>query len=97
MRPGQRCPQHQHGWGKGNVRTNTKTHRDRRLRVLKRDRYLCQLRYQDVCIGEATIADHTLALALGGRDTDDAMQAACLPCHNRKSSAEGHRAQGHNG
>lgn len=95
VRPGTRCPLHQHRWGKGHTRTNTTEHRARRLRVLKRDRYLCQLRY-DCCISEATIADHTIALALGGQDTDDAMQAACLPCHNVKSSLEGHQAQGHN-
>lgn len=89
---GQRCPDHQHRWGKGNPRTSTTAHRARRLRVLKRDRYQCQLRY-DCCIGTATIADHTVALALGG--TDEVMQAACKPCHDRKSSREGHLAQGH--
>ena len=91
---GARCPKHQHGWGKGNPRTGTTAHRERRARVLTRDNYQCQLRYSG-CIGTATIADHTTALALGGTDTDTAMQAACKPCHDRKSSREGHLAQGH--
>lgn len=94
VRPGTRCPQHQHGWGKGAQRTGTTTHQARRLRVLARDRHLCQLRY-DCCITQATVCDHTLALGLGGTDTDDNCQAACRPCSNRKSSAEGHTAQGH--
>lgn len=92
---GQRCDEHKHGWGKGDPRTKTKAHRDRRQRVLARDNYQCQLRYPNICIGTATVADHKIALGLGGADTDDAMQAACQPCHNRKSSAEGHTAQGH--
>jgi HNH endonuclease len=92
---GQRCPEHRHGWGKGNPRTNTRAHRNRRERILQRDHHQCQIRYEGICIGHATIADHVLALALGGQDTDDAMQAACAPCHNRKSSIEGHKAQGH--
>jgi 5-methylcytosine-specific restriction protein A len=92
---GQRCEQHKHGWGKGNPRTNTRAHRDLRQRVLARDGHTCQIKYPGICIGHATIADHVLALGLGGQDTDDAMQAACAPCHNRKSSLEGHTAQGH--
>ncbi|WP_448389415.1 HNH endonuclease [Mycolicibacterium sp. XJ1904] len=93
-RPGQRCPAHKHRWGRGDKRTGTTQHKARRLRVLKRDGYQCQLRYPG-CIGTATICDHIIALGLGGRDADDNCQAACQPCSNKKASAEGHIAQGH--
>lgn len=88
------CKDHAHGWGKGNARTTTTQHRARRLRILERDQYLCRIQYQG-CIGTATICDHIKATLLGGQDTDANCQAACKPCHDRKSSMEGHQAQGH--
>lgn len=92
---GQHCPQHRHRWGRGSPRTRTREHRERRDRILRRDGYLCQLRYPGRCIGHATVLDHIIALGLGGADTDDNCQAACAPCHAYKSSLEGHIAQGH--
>ena len=92
---GQRCEQHQHRWGRGNPRTSTPEHRARRARVLARDGGRCQLQYEGICIHRATVCDHIQALGLGGQDTDDNCQAACRPCSARKSSREGHIAQGH--
>lgn len=63
---------------------------ERRSSVLERDDYRCQLRYRGVCAGRATDVDH--------RDRGDDhrlanLQAACSPCHSRKSSAEGNAAR----
>ena len=56
------CAEHerQRGWQRktGVTRTDTTKHRKRRLRVLKRDGYRCQLRYEGICTGTATIVDH---------------------------------------
>lgn len=94
VRPGTHCPQHQHNWGKGNPRTTTPEHRAWRAEVLKRDKGQCQLRYPGVCIYRATIADHILATKLGGAPLDlNNGQAACRPCSDKKSSAEGHAAR----
>lgn len=96
---GQRCADHRHGWptNTGATRTNTAEHRDWRTQVLQRAGHRCQIHYPDICIGTATIADHIKATALGGAHYDlDNGQAACAPCSNRKSSLEGHIAQGHN-
>jgi 5-methylcytosine-specific restriction endonuclease McrA len=93
---GQRCEQHQHRWGKGNPRTSTTEHRAWRASVLKRDAGRCQLQYPGICTYRATIADHIQAIGLGGAPYDLANgQAACRPCSDRKSSREGHQAQGH--
>ena len=53
------------------------------------------MRYPDICIGTATEADHVVALSPGGTDSDFNMQAVCTPCHRRKTSKEGHAAQGY--
>lgn len=92
---GQRCRDHQHGWGKGNPRTKNPKHIAWRLTVLDRCGWRCQLRYPG-CIDDATIADHIIATKLGGAEYDPSNgQGACRPCHDRKSSTEGHQAQGH--
>ncbi|MGV0675842.1 HNH endonuclease [Mycolicibacterium fortuitum] len=90
------CPHHQRqrGWRRGGTtRTNTTEHRARHDRVLQRDGYQCSLRYPGICIGTATICDHIVALTEHGADSDDNCQAACEPCHRRKTSHEGHRAR----
>ena len=92
------CAEHarQRGWQRGGVtRTDTAAHRNRRLRVLARDNHQCQLRYDGICTHTATVCDHIVPLAEGGDDTDAGCQAACLECHRRKTSIEGHRARGH--
>jgi len=81
-------------WGTGaRARTTTPAHRAQRLRVLRRDRYRCQLQYPGRCIGTATEMDHKDNVASGGSDNDANQQAACKPCHAKKSSDEGHAAQ----
>lgn len=88
------CDEHKHNWGKGDPRTTTPEHRAWRADVLKRDKGQCQLRYQGRCIYRATIADHILAIKLGGAPYDLSNgQAACKPCSDKKSSMEGHTAR----
>jgi 5-methylcytosine-specific restriction endonuclease McrA len=61
-----------------------------RQRVFKRDQRHCRLRYAG-CIDYASEVDH-----IGDRNNHDLenLQAACLWCHARKSSRQGHQAQG---
>ena len=96
---GQRyCETHQreHAWqGAGSPRTGTTEHKARRARVLKRDRYRCQLRYPGVCIVRAREMDHIVPVTEGGTDDLSNLQSACGPCHQRKASMEGHAAHGH--
>lgn len=74
--------------GAQHTRTTTREHRAWRLAVLKRDAWVCQLRYEG-CAGRATQADHVLATAFGGAEYDLANgQAVCVPCHKRKTQAE---------
>jgi 5-methylcytosine-specific restriction endonuclease McrA len=58
--------------------------------VLRRDRYTCQLQYDDCCIGKATQADHIKA---GDDHSMSNLQAVCVPCHARKSALEGAAAR----
>lgn len=53
--------------------------------MLKRDGYVCQLRL-DGCTGTATVADHVLPAALGGRNEPSNLQAACASCNRKKSN-----------
>jgi 5-methylcytosine-specific restriction protein A len=90
------CEQHAHNWGKGNPRTSDPRHRAWRKTVLDKAHWRCQIRYADICVGAATIADHITATAFGGAEFDPFNgQGACRPCHDRKSSDEGHIARGH--
>ena len=58
-----------------------------RPRVLRRDGYVCQVRYE-CCVGAATEVDHKLNRARGGGDAMSNLQAICVPCHKRKTAAE---------
>lgn len=91
---GKRCPQHTHRWGKGNPRTSGQRHIAWATAVKNRDgRCMIQL---PGCTGRPDNADHIIATAFGGAQFDLTNgQAACDPCHAKKSSAEGHQAQGH--
>ena len=81
--------------GKGGTssRTTTPEHRRRRLRVLGRAGYRCEIRTEGICLGAATEFDHAIPMSEGGRDDDFNGQAACAPCHRRKSAIEARRAQ----
>ena len=74
-------------------RTTTLAHRRRRLRVLGRAGYRCQIRYADICLGVATDFDHIIPLSEGGKDDDSNGQGACRACHARKSAIEARQAQ----
>ena len=59
-----------------------------RLRVLKRDRWLCQ---SCLAAGRVTIAaevDHVVPLHLGGSESDGNRQSLCKVCHRAKSDEE---------
>lgn len=98
---GKRCPEHYKPWG-GATRNHGVAHRESRndtlahqrlcARVLGRAGYRCQIK-DGGCIGAATQVDR-IDSTKGYSDVN--CQAACLPCHQRKSSREGHLAQGHN-
>jgi 5-methylcytosine-specific restriction enzyme A len=59
-----------------------------RLRVLRRDGFLCQLRLFG-CRVRANIADHIVARENGGSDGDANLRACCSPCHNRRHPEKG--------
>lgn len=56
--------------------------------MFARDDRQCQLRF-DVCTFEATEVDHKNP---GDDHSLENLQAACNPCHRKKSSAEGNAA-----
>ncbi|HFS7511834.1 TPA: HNH endonuclease [Enterobacter roggenkampii] len=59
-----------------------------RLRVLKRDKGLCQACLRRDAITEATCVDHVLSLAHGGDDSDGNLESLCTPCHSAKTARE---------
>ncbi len=59
-----------------------------RSRVLVLDGQRCQIRFDDICIGHATEVDHVIPAAQGGTDAPANLQAACRPCHARKTAKE---------
>lgn len=92
------CPAHSSRWPTDGrtQRTKDPRHEAWAVHVMLNADYRCQIRYVDICTGEAEHADHIKAVAEGGLEYDPANgQAACPACHQAKSSDEGHRAQGH--
>ncbi|MCV7247826.1 HNH endonuclease [Mycobacterium koreense] len=81
-------------WGQGTGASHAV-----RRRVLERANHQCEIR-DKTCVGTATIADHIIPVARLGVERADAnsdslFQAACKPCHDRKTqreAAEGLRA-----
>ena len=63
----------------------TQRWKDQRLRVLKRDGYICQY-----CGQEATQVDHVIPRKVGGTHDLDNLVACCAPCN----SAKGARSEG---
>ena len=89
------CPDHTtHGWiNGGRPRTTTTAHRAWAAQVLDRDNHLCRIQ-RPGCTWVGTTADHVTPIAEGGAEFDLANgQAACKPCHAKKSSEEGNRAR----
>lgn len=69
-----------------------RTKRTIKLRVWRRDKFICQLRTSDDCIkkldlGNATV-DHILATANGGTDDLDNLTTACRPCNLQKAKKD---------
>jgi len=55
--------------------------KQQRLRVLRRDNYVCAY-----CGGEATAVDHIIAAVRGGDDSLENLTAVCKPCNSRKGA-----------
>ncbi|MCP3681834.1 MAG: HNH endonuclease [bacterium] len=59
-----------------------------RLKVLKRDRYLCMVCRHDGILTKANQVDHIINKAQGGTDNSDNLQAICDNCHTKKTNVE---------
>jgi 5-methylcytosine-specific restriction endonuclease McrA len=59
----------------------TQRWKNQRLRVLKRDGYICQY-----CGNDATQVDHVISRAAGGGHELENLVACCAPCNSRKGS-----------
>lgn len=59
-----------------------------RIRILKRDHYLCQSCFRVGIVAPASIVDHITAKAHGGPDTDENLEAICRDCHAKKTATE---------
>lgn len=57
--------------------------------AMRRDRYRCQIRTAGICLGGASMCDHIVNRASGGTHAVTNLQAACKPCHERKTAGEG--------
>ena len=71
-----------------------------RLRILKRDKYLCQQCLRDGRVTPLKVkpydhaVDHIVPKAKGGDDYPSNLQALCAPCHDAKSEREAKEGQG---
>jgi 5-methylcytosine-specific restriction enzyme A len=61
---------------------------ERRARVLKRDGYVCQLRYPG-CLGRASQVDHIVQPEAGGTDELENLRAVCKRCHATRTGRQG--------
>jgi len=62
--------------------------RERRKRLLRRQANKCAACGAGPLTADQVQGDHVLALADGGADTDENMQALCLTCHLAKTRME---------
>ncbi len=62
----------------------TQRWKDQRLRVLKRDGYICQY-----CGADATQVDHVIPRKRGGTHDLENLVACCAPCNSAKGAKEG--------
>ena len=83
---GDRGSRHERGYGADWVKL--------RLRILRRDGYLCQQCRRDGRPTPATDVDHIIPKAKDGTDDPDNLEALCKPCHKAKTAREALEAQG---
>ena len=62
----------------------------RRLRILRRDAFVCAA-CRRVVYGQAAHVDHVTPLEEGGTDEDANLQTLCHSCHGTKTRAEQRR------
>ncbi len=65
----------------------------RRLRVLRRDKGLCQECLRQSRYRPARIVDHIVPKFEGGRDDEDNLQSLCQACSDAKTASESARAR----
>ena len=68
-------------------RRRRKIPKSTRRRVMRRDLWLCALRFEG-CTGQAVELDHIKPVSKGGDDTDDNLRAVCRSCHKRRHEAD---------
>ena len=59
-----------------------------RVRILRRDKGLCQPCLKAGRVTPARQVDHITAKSAGGTDTDTNLQAICIACHKVKTATE---------
>lgn len=89
------CPQcPAYGWKSDKIRGNTTKRgygapwRKIRVRILKRDNYLCQPCKRAGKLSPANEVDHVINKERGGTDDDDNLQSICGDCHKAKTAKE---------
>ena len=56
-----------------------------RTAILRRDKGICQIRYEGICTVRATEVDHIVPTTYGGSSEPANLQAACTPCNKQKN------------
>lgn len=74
---------HEHGY-------DSKWEKTTRIRILKRDDYLCQICAKSGVWTKATDVDHITPKSRGGGDEDSNLQSLCKRCHRKKTRLERH-------
>jgi 5-methylcytosine-specific restriction protein A len=59
-----------------------------RLRILERDRHLCQPCLRTGRVTAAQEVNHKVPKAQGGTDNDDNLEAICTPCHKDETTRQ---------
>ncbi|AYP29032.1 HNH endonuclease [Marinobacter phage AS1] len=65
-----------------------------RVRIMRRDKALCQPCMAEGKVMPAVAVDHIVPKAEGGTDADENLQAICKRCHKLKTEEESRRARG---
>lgn len=59
-----------------------------RIKILHRDRHLCQSCLRGGIASAASIVDHIVPKAHGGTDAPENLEAICRDCHAKKTATE---------